>query len=230
MKQRLAELAERYGLGAEAVDSLAALLGVVAADPTAPTSMRALEDAIDAHVADSLVALDLPAVREAGEVADIGAGAGFPGLALATALPAARVFLVESVGRKCEFLERAVFVASLANASVVCARAEEWEAGFAACDVVTARALASLPVVVEYAAPLLRVGGSLVAWKGRREAGEEAAGAAAAAELGLELVEVRHVDPFPGARDRHLHVFRKVARTPERFPRRPGMAAKRPLA
>jgi 16S rRNA (guanine527-N7)-methyltransferase len=112
---------------------------------------------------------------------------------------------------------------------VVCERAEAWEGGREACDVVTARALAALPVVAEYAAPLLRVGGTLVAWKGRRDAAEAADGAAAAAALGLEVGEVVAVQPYPGARHRHLHLMRKVAPTPARFPRRPGVAAKRPL-
>jgi 16S rRNA (guanine527-N7)-methyltransferase len=95
--------------------------------------------------------------------------------------------------------------------------------------VVTARALAALPVVLEYAAPLLVDGGHVVAWKGAVEAREAAAGATAAAELGLELVEARRVEPCAGARDHTLHVFRKIAPTPGRFPRRPGMAVKRPL-
>ena len=69
----------------------------------------------------------------------------------------------------------------------------------------------------------------LVAWKGARSADAEAAGARAAAALGLEVGSVLRVEPFEGARERHLHVYRKVASTPERFPRRPGMAVKRPL-
>jgi 16S rRNA (guanine527-N7)-methyltransferase len=82
---------------------------------------------------------------------------------------------------------------------------------------------------VEYAAPLLRMDGVFVAWKGARDAAEEAAGERAAAAVGLSVGEVLHVEPFKGARSRHLHTFRKIAPTPERFPRRAGMAAKRPL-
>ena len=85
-------------------------------------------------------------------------------------------------------------------------------------------------MLCEYAAPLLVEGGHLVAWKGEVGSGEARAGAAAAAMLGLESVAVRAVDPYPAAERRTLHVFRKVAPTPERFPRRPGMAVKRPLA
>ena len=102
--------------------------------------------------------------------------------------------------------------------------------GIGAHDVVTARALAALPVLCEYAAPLLADGGVLVAWKGAVDEDEAAAGAAAAELLGLEPAEVLPVQPYPAAERRTLHVFRKVAPTPERFPRRPGMAVKRPLA
>lgn len=226
---RLAEIATRWDLAGPTADSLSALLDVLEGDPHAPTTVRTRDEAVDAHVADSLVALELPAVREAGAIADLGAGAGFPGLALAAALPDTWVWLVESAGRKCDFLRRAAGTAGLGNVEVVHARAEEWREGLGACDLVTARALARLPVVAEYAAPLLVEGGALVAWKGRRDSGEEADGAAAATELGLEMEEVRRVQPFTGARDRHLHVYRKVGPTPERFPRRAGMAAKRPL-
>ena len=89
--------------------------------------------------------------------------------------------------------------------------------------------MGSLAVLVEYAAPLLREGGVLVAWKGARDASEEGAGAAAAAEVGMAVKEVLPVQPYPASENRHLHVFRKVAPTPERFPRRAGMAKKRPL-
>jgi len=164
-------------------------------------------------------------------VADIGSGAGFPGLALAVALPEAQVDLVESGRRKAGVIARLAAAAGAENARSVPARAEEWAAGdgAGAYDVVTARAVASLAVLAEYAAPLLRDGGSLVAWKGARDEAEELAGAAAALELGLEPHEPLRVEPFPAARNRHLHVFRKVAPTPARFPRRTGMARKRPL-
>jgi 16S rRNA (guanine527-N7)-methyltransferase len=117
----------------------------------------------------------------------------------------------------------------LANAEVVHARAEEWPAGLDANDLVTARALASLNVLVEYASPLLAEGGALVAWKGRRDPVEEADGAAAAAQLAMEPAAVTRVQPFPEARDRHLYLYLKVGSTPNGYPRRPGMASKRPL-
>ncbi len=208
------------------------LLAALEQEPDPPTTVRSPAQAADQHIADSLSGLEVAELRDAGRIADIGSGAGFPGLALAVALPDASVDLVESARRKCEVIERLATAAGLQNVRVVAARAEEWGAGEGggSYDAVTARALASLPVLVEYAAPLLRVGGVLVAWKGARDAAEESAGASAAEQLGMSNEGVRAVTPFQGARNRHLHVFRKVAETPAGFPRRPGMAAKRPLA
>jgi 16S rRNA (guanine527-N7)-methyltransferase len=226
---RLAELAERYEVPPAGVRALDALLVLGAGDPTAPTTVRDPREAVDRHVADSLVALDLPAVRAARRIADLGAGAGWPGIALAAALPDAQVALVESAVRHCRYVERAVGLAELSNVSVVHARAEEWAEGMGVHDLVTARALAALPVVCEYSAPLLASGGTLVAWKGAVGPEEAADGAAAAEVLGLAVAEVRRVQPFAGARDRTLHVLHKVAETPTRFPRRAGIATKRPL-
>ena len=128
-------------------------------DPLAPTSMRDPTQALNDHLADSLVALELAEVRAASRIADLGAGAGLPGLPLAIALPSAEVDLVESNRRKCEFIARAAGACGLSNVEVVNRRAEEWPEGIGRFDLVTARALAPLPVVAEYAAPLLRIGG-----------------------------------------------------------------------
>jgi len=227
-RARLDRLADAHDLPAGAADRLAALLLLLRDDDTAPTTVRDPEAAVEAHVADSLAALALEPVRAAGRIADLGSGAGFPGLPLAVALPDAHVDLVESLVRKCAFLERAAETCAAANAAVVCERAEAW--GARDVDVVCVRAVAPLAVLVEYAAPLLRDGGVLVAWKGRRDPDEERAGAAAAEIVGLAPGEVVELPPRPGADHRTLHVYAKVRPTPPRFPRRPGMARKRPLA
>lgn len=225
----LVELVSRYGLPSGAGSQLTALLAALTDDPHAPTTLRDPKTAVGDHLADSLVALELPAVREGRQVADLGAGAGLPGLPLAIALPAATVSLVESNGRKCAFLRQTGEASGVANVRVVHARAEEWADGLGQCDLVTARALAPLAVVAEYAAPLLAVGGALVAWRGRRDPEDEAAGLRAADELGLEARAPLAVTPYPGALHRHLHVLVKTGHTPARFPRRAGMARKRPL-
>ena len=142
-------------------------------------------------MADSLSGLEVSALVRARRIADIGAGAGFPGLALAVALPQAQVDLVESAGRKTAVVDRLIQAGEVSNARSITTRAEELGGvpaavggGRDAYDAVTARAVGPLALLVEYAAPLLREGGVLVAWKGARDAAEEAAGAAAAGEVG----------------------------------------------
>jgi 16S rRNA (guanine527-N7)-methyltransferase len=226
---RLAALAARYHLPTTAADQFERLLELIVAEPSAITTVRDPEQGVDLHIADSLVAVDLEPVWNARRIADLGSGGGFPGLVLAIALPTARVALVESVGRKCAFLQAAVEHLALGNVVAVHARAEAWPEGLGVHDLVTARALAPLSVVVEYAAPLLTIGGALVAWRGRRDEREEADAAAAAAALGMGEASIRPVTPFHGARDRHLYLNFKVSSAPEGYPRRPGIARKRPL-
>jgi 16S rRNA (guanine527-N7)-methyltransferase len=229
-RARLRELGGRYGLTAAESERLEALVAILASDARAPTTLRSPERSVDGHVADSLVALEVETVREARTVADLGSGAGFPGLPLAIALARGHMTLIESQARKCAYLRDTAARADISNASVACARVEDWTAGRETLDVALARALAPQPVVLEYAAPLLRRGGVLVDWRGRRDSAEERAAVLAAAELGLECVEIRKVMPFSDARDRYLHLYLKVSETPARFPRRAGTAARRPLA
>ena len=185
------------------------------------------------HIADSLAGLEVEPLREASRIADLGSGAGLPGLVLAAALPKARVDLIESIARKCDFLREAVERIGAGNATVVCERAEAWSApeaeGREAYDVVTARAVGRLAALAELASPLLRHGGHLVAWKGRRDQGEEEELERGAHRSAMEPVEARPVTPYPGSRDRHIHLLRKNGSTPDELPRRPGMAAKRPF-
>lgn len=219
-----------YDLPDDSVPRLATLLGLIAAEPASITSVRDPLLAVSRHVEDSLTGLRAPGLREASHIADIGSGAGLPGLVLAIALPSAHVSLIESVERKCRFLRAAATACACANVEVVAARVEEWPEGAGRQDVVTARALAPLAVLVEYAAPLLAVGGRMVAWKGRPDAAEIRAGAAAAAVVGLEPERAIGLPPFSGtSAPRSLYPYLKVKPTPERFPRRVGIARKRPL-
>jgi 16S rRNA (guanine527-N7)-methyltransferase len=215
---------------AAAEPALEALLEMLA-EPRAPISVSSAREAADVHVADSLSGLEVEQLAAADRVADLGSGAGLPGLVLAACLPEARFDLIESLGRKCEFLRDAAKRMALVNTDVVCDRSEDWASsqGRESYDAVTARAVGPLATLAELASPLLREGGVLVAWKGVRSAAEESAALRAAARLAMEPVEIRTVRPYAGSRDRHIHLLRKNGPTPNGLPRRPGMAAKRPF-
>jgi 16S rRNA (guanine527-N7)-methyltransferase len=198
------------------------LLEALASEPDPPTTVA---DPVNEHIADSLSAV--PHLGSPATIADIGSGAGFPGLALAVAFPSSHVTLIESQRRHAAVAERLGRGAALRNVSLLPCRVEEVRDHF---DVVTARAVGPLAVLAEYAAPLLVDGGQLVAWKGARDRAEELGGEEAGRIVGLTPVRVVPVTPFPGAHSRHLHFYEKTGPTPDRFPRRPGMARKRPLA
>ncbi len=228
-RTELAALTARYALDEEACERLQVLLELLAGDPHAPSSVRDPGRVLQDHLADSLVALELEEVWTCSRLADLGSGDGLPALPLAITCGQAMVVAVEANARKARFIAAAIDRCEIRNAVIVNARAEAWRGGRERHDLVTARALAPLDVVAEWAAPLLRVGGSLVAWRGRRDPEAEAATARAAGQLGLEIGETHHVRPYPAAEHRYLHVLTKVLPTPERFPRRPGVARKRPL-
>ena len=180
--------------------------------------MTAIADPAEArrvHVEDALAAA---ALLEGGPVVDVGSGGGSPGLPLAAARPDIDVVLLESQRRKCAFLEE--LARDFANVSVLCARAEEHARGSGrdAYGAAVARALAPPPVAAEWCLPFLRPGGLAVLFVG--PSADEGAVARVAALLSAEPEEAP-----PG-----FLLLRKVGSTPARFPRRPGLARKRPLA
>jgi 16S rRNA (guanine527-N7)-methyltransferase len=209
------------------------VLELLAADPASLSSVRDRERAWKVHVEDSLSGLEL--VGSPARLADVGAGAGFPGLVLAASLPATRVDMLESVGRKCEFIERAIAAAGLENARALPLRSEQWaleadpDGGREAYEVVTARAVGRLATLAELASPLLRDAGVLVAWKGRRNPEEEAELERAQERLGMRAEQIREAGDRAGSPNRHLHLLRKTGPTPPGLPRRPGIAKKRPF-
>ena len=175
-----AESGASLQLSDQARGALRTILELLARERAAPSSVRDPEQAWRVHVADSLTGLEVEELRAARRIADLGAGAGFPGLPIAVALPEGRVDLIESTGRKCEFIRLAIERAGVANARVVCERSESWAAapppagGREGYDAVAVRAVGRLSTLAELASPLLVEGGALVAWKGRRNEEEEA--------------------------------------------------------
>jgi 16S rRNA (guanine527-N7)-methyltransferase len=215
----------------EARDALSALVDLLGSASSAPSAVREPSEAWRVHVADSLSGLEFEELTRARRIADVGAGAGLPGLVLAAALPGVEVDLIESASRKCAFMRAAIARMDIPNARVVCERSEIWASGEGreAYDAVAARAVGRLATLAELASPLLRDEGVLVAWKGRRDSDEEAELERAAERVAMEPVAVRWVGPYAGSRQRHLHLMRKRGPTPATLPRRPGMAKKRPF-
>jgi 16S rRNA (guanine527-N7)-methyltransferase len=201
------------------------------------TSITGYEEVQTRHFVDSLSVLRLDAVRRALEAPatraiDVGSGAGFPGIPLKIACPAFGLTLLEATGKKVRFLAHIVGRLALAGTCAVKARAEELahDPGHRAqYDVALARAVADMAVLAEYTLPFLSVGGWLVALKGEGAAAEAQASASAIESLGGMLHQVVPAG-MPGLPEEHaLVAVQKVMPTPEKYPRRPGMPAKRPL-
>lgn len=188
------------------------------------------------HFVDSLSCLqgfgDLLADDPAPRLIDVGSGGGFPGLPLKLAQPRLALTLVDSVGKKTEFLRHLVAVLGLQGVEVITARAEDLARDPARREqytVVVSRALAALPVLLELCLPFARVGGRLVAPRRGDLTGQQAEAAGAALELGGSFRPAIAIDLAPGLGDLGLVVVEKVAPTPSRYPRRVGIPSKRPL-
>lgn len=195
------------------------------------TAMTDPTEILFKHFLDSvslLTVYDKPQAR----VLDIGAGAGFPGIPLKILRPRWRVVLLEATGKKVTFLRHVIETLGLHNIEAVQGRAEELahhQAYRTSFDLVTARAVASLPVLLEYAAPYCRVGGQIVLPKKGDIAGELAQGKLAARQLGAVL-RADKVITLPGLEDgRQLLVWEQVKKCPETFPRSGSVITKKPL-
>lgn len=185
------------------------------------TAVRDPGEARRVLVDDALAAGELV---EEGPVVDVGSGGGSPGIPVALARPELHVDLLDAQRRKCDFLVEAS--RELDNVSVVCARAEEHGrgAGRDAYGTALAQALAAPPVALEWCLPLVRPGGRVILLGGDVDLRAATTASVAVGGGTPELVTL------PGSERRSLLVVPKAEATPERFPRRPGAARKRPLA
>jgi len=166
-------------------------------------------------------------------VIDVGTGAGFPGVPLKIVCPAVQLTLVEATGKKAAFCEHLVQALKLSTVTVVNARAEEVgrrPEHRERYDWALARAVAEMPTLAEYLLPLVKRGGRALAQKGKDAPAETYGASRAIQKLGGELEQILEVE-LPGvAEPRYLVVLKKVAATPPRFPRRPGVPGKTPLS
>lgn len=195
---------------------------------------RDLDRILLEHVLDSLSCFLHEPLWEAGRLADVGSGAGLPGIPISIVRRDLRTTLIESTGKKTDFLRYAAESLALESLVVVNARVEDTgriQGQRAAYDIVTTRAVARLSVVAEYCVPLLVVGGRAVAMKAGLEGEEWEQGRRAIGALGARIARVEPVvlQPEVGEKERNLVVLEKVRETPMRYPRKAGMVTKRPL-
>lgn len=198
-------------------------------------NLTAIEDSSEMaikHFIDSLIPLMHVKINKDDRLIDVGTGAGFPGVPLKIFVPGLRLSLLDSLAKRCRFLSELVSCLKLEHVEVMHGRAEDkareknYRENF---DLVTARAVTSLPVLAEYCLPFIKVGGCFFALKGGDLKDELEMGAKAVKTLGGEVTEVKTYQlPLIGDA-RSLVIIGKIAPTPEKYPRKAGIPAKKPL-
>jgi 16S rRNA (guanine(527)-N(7))-methyltransferase RsmG len=226
LEREIASLADRYELTEASGEALQALVSLVDWEEANfvpksseghgrrkgrrdPASKRRVASNL---LSESLAGLELEPVRNARRLADIGSGAGFPGLVLAAALPETRMTLIERVEEKCAFLRHAASELSLDNVEVVEGAVQEWSEGLGACDVVTSRKVGRPERMLEWSAPLLAQKGWVALWPGSTDFDADTPKAGA----GLRVVQVLPLESEHRRGHRvkkHLYLYEKVAET-----------------
>lgn len=184
------------------------------------------------HFVDSLSCLQVERFRPPGNVIDVGTGAGFPGIPLKIVYPQFQITLVESISKKMEFCRHVIRSLGLNGVDFVQDRAERLGKNVAyreRYDWAIARAVAILPVLLEYLLPFIKLGGGAIVQKGETGPAEAHSAEKALSVLGGEIKQILPVELPRVTETRYLIVVDKVACTPEKYPRKPGIPAKRPL-
>jgi 16S rRNA (guanine527-N7)-methyltransferase len=196
------------------------------------TAIRDSESIRTKHFLDSFSCILAWKASPPTQLIDVGTGAGFPGLPLKILYPNLKLTLVESVGKKAMFCQHIVRVLGLEHVEVIQARAEDlgqYPQHREKYDWAVARAVANLKVLSEYLLPLIKLGGSMLAQKGESAPAEAQSSEEAMTLLGGKLKQLIPVHLPSVAEDRYLVVVEKVAATPPKYPRKPGIPMKQPL-
>lgn len=187
------------------------------------TAITEPKEVIRKHFCDSLLPLSLPYLKEGARCVDVGSGAGFPGLPLAIMRPDLDMTLMDSLGKRVDFLTETCEQLSMDRCRAVKIRAEEATETREAFDIAFSRGVARLSVLAEYCLPLVREGGVMIALKSLSAELEIEEAQNAMGILGGKLVEVF------GTPERNAVVIEKISQTPSKYPRRAGIPEKRPL-
>ena len=184
------------------------------------------------HFLDSLSVLKMVPMTPGLKVIDVGTGAGFPGLPLRIVAPTIKMALMEATGKKTQFLEHVCTQLKFTNVKVVHARAEDAgqdPAHREQYDLVVARSVAHMPILMEYLLPLCKVGGQVIAMKGESAAAEARLAESAMRILGGRLTRIMPIELPHVVETHYLVLIDKTAATPTRYPRKPGLPSKNPL-
>lgn len=190
------------------------------------TSITDMEEAIDKHLFDCLLPLKI-IPQDVKEILDVGSGAGFPGIVWAIAMPNAKLTLIDATKKKCDFLNEVVTALNLKNVRILNLRAEDYKQK-EKYDLVTARAVSSLPILLEITAPFCKVNGYVLALKGKNGRNELEESLNARKMLKLEVVTIQEEKLFDD--DTRINIlFKKKEKTAHRYPRAWGIIQKSPL-
>ena len=190
------------------------------------TSITDMEEAIDKHLFDCLLPLKI-IPQGVKEILDVGSGAGFPGIVWAIAMPNAKLTLIDATKKKCDFLNEVVTALNLKNVRILNLRAEDYKQK-EKYDLVTARAVSSLPILLEITAPFCKVNGYVLALKGKNGRNELEESLNARKMLKLEVVTIQEEKLFDD--DTRINIlFKKKEKTAHRYPRAWGIIQKSPL-
>lgn len=196
------------------------------------TGITESSEVYDKHFADSLTCLLSNKIKEGDKVIDVGTGAGFPGMPLKIYMPSLHITLLDSLNKRINFLKAVAEKNNLEGIDFIHGRAEDFGQDLAfreQYDIVVSRAVAELPVLLEFCTPFLKVGGYFIAQKGVRCDEELKLAASALATLNLEVEEVKQVNTSEATKDHYLIVIKKIGPTDAKYPRRSGKPIKKPL-
>lgn len=196
------------------------------------TAITEPEDIVIKHYLDSLTLLNVVHRFDEMKMIDVGTGAGFPGLVLAIVFPTLQLTFMDSTGKKLKFIDHVGKVLKLRNISTLHSRAEDagrHKAHREAYDIVTARAVARMPALMEYTLPLAKIGGQVIAMKGGTAYEETNNAAKAIKTLGGELFSIEEIT-LPTIHDpRYLVIIDKIDPTPKQYPRNAGTPTREPI-
>lgn len=196
------------------------------------TGITDSEGIYDKHFADSLMCLKSDKIFEGAKIIDVGTGAGFPGMPLKIFRPDVHMTLLDSLNKRINFLKAVSDKNEMSDITFIHGRAEdfgqdpEYREQY---DVVVSRAVAELPVLLEYCTPFLKIGGYFIAQKGKKCEDELKGAENALAVLNLKVEKVMAVETSQATKDHHLIIIKKIDSTNEKYPRRAGKPIKKPL-